>query len=386
MIIKTEDGVFMTARTINFWILPSAHILLTWSVLGCRQETSFKGRQIQERLSKTAAASPVTAPKLSIEPETITVKEGQKATFKAYLTAQGKDHLDVSDSVTWSVQDTNMGKSEGMQPGQYLGKTSGSTKINATIDKLTALAELKIEPIPVVDFSIKISPGPLTLPIGSTSNLIATAHYVNDEKVVITDKVAWSIDAPTIATIGDSAEVKGQLKTLAAGKAIITVTFSGKVSTTELVVDADPIKFLDPAKQTGKKISVCFSYDKVKIGGHSCNRAQFKVSFFDLEKGEINLNNSSTSGNSVEGGKFESAWDKEGSFSMATKCALQSCHKDVAFMSVIGEVVDIDGKTKWLKIEQGRITPDKAYKYSFKDFTFSEKALEFGALCSIAEH
>lgn len=148
----------------------------------------------------------------------------------------------------------------------------------------------------------------------------------------------------------------------------------GKVNVTIIV--------LDPARQAGKKFRACFAYDKVKIGKHKCNFAVFDAYVFDEKLGRINLNNY-PSGDSVEGGKFDGTWDASGQIKVGLRCALMSndCHKDVTFLSIVGEVEDDRGNKRWLRIDQGRIAPDTDYRYRFTDFVLSDREIDFGPLC-----
>lgn len=162
--------------------------------------------------------------------------------------------------------------------------------------------------------------------------------------------------------------------------------------------------------QEGRSVEACFSYDRVKMRevvlggianhGHQCNFAIFDVYFSDRRVGQINLNNyygggvatlpsglgpfPDFSGPSVKGGQFKGKW-VNGKIDIATRCALigAPCHDDVAFLSVIGEVKTRNGKTKWLKIDQGIIHPNQRYTYDFSQFTLSHVKPTFGPFCEL---
>ncbi len=234
-----------------------------------------------------------------------------------------------------------------------------------------------------------ISPQNPALSVGNALQLYAEATYTDGTKKDATKLSNWTSNSASILTIDNQYATKGLVKGLTIGTSNVVANFDGLSASANVQVNTNPLDSIPPSLQVGKKVRVCFSYDKDKIGGHGCNRAEFKVSIFGVEVGKINLNNGPNSGPnigwkgpSVEGGKFESAWDASGSFKVSIKCDLTSCHNDVTFLSIIGEVEDQSGTKKWLKIDQGKILPGVDYNYKFKDFTLSDKEIDFGALCT----
>jgi hypothetical protein len=115
------------------------------------------------------------------------------------------------------------------------------------------------------------------------------------------------------------------------------------------------------------------------------------VLLFGNASGLINLNNRASLSQcgrggldaaSVFGGKFQSKW-LDGKFSIKITCKSSNCHKDVTFLSIIGEVVMPSGATKWLKIDQGLIYPERSYDYQFDKFELTDVKPTFGSFCEL---
>lgn len=170
------------------------------------------------------------------------------------------------------------------------------------------------------------------------------------------------------------------------------ITNTGPTTIDDLVITA----------QEGRSVEACFAYDADKMSalvdsgeawrGHHCNRAEFYVTLSGTQVGTINLNNNSegdmpgpgqrTEGPSVFGGKYSGKWIN-GKFDVQISCALDDCHEDVTFLSIIGEVITTSGKIMWLKIDQGVIYPGEKYEYVFSEFSLSDVKPSFGTYCEL---
>lgn len=354
--------------------------LPVFAMLGCQGEAKFNS---SSRLASSGSGQLLAAGSLTIEPETATIKIGETTKYKVTLKKNGAVDAVVTDKVKWSFDKISVGEISDAAQGQVTGKAEGLAKITATVDGLVGSASLSVEaPQPDgAEFVLTISPDNFPLPIGGTRALQALAKYADGKVEDVTSKTAWTSTSPIIATVDDNA-AKGSVKALAAGKVILGASFSGKSATSTLAV-AQPL-IVDLKKQVGKAVSVCVAYDKIKIPGHKCDRAVFNLSLTKVPVGSFNLNNVASAGASVEGGRFKSAWDESGAFEMTLKCKLAGgCHADVSIVSIIGEVIDEYGRTKWVVIDQGLAKPEVVYNYKFADFVLKDRAPVFGALCDV---
>lgn len=366
---RLSKRVYSMAAAISFGVVLTA----------CRDQTQMAGSTGRIKQSANVAAESVT---FEIEPSEASVRPGETAAFQVSMIRNESERTDVTSEATWSVKDTQLAEVIEGQAGKIKGSAAGETVVEASVKGQALSAKLKIEAPPVTEFSLKIKPESEVLAINAVRAFKVFAVHTGGEEIDVTEKAEWSVTTPQFASIGNVSADKGQLKALAAGAGSVSVAYDSKTVSAQFKVEPDPIKRLDPKAQKGLQVRACFSYDKVKIAGHICNRALFDLSFFGVKVGQINLNNGST-GASVEGGKFTSAWNDAGSVTLSTKCSTATCHRDVAFLSIIGDIIDENGNTKWLKIEQGRIEPDKEYTYKFVDFQFVDRPMEFGKLCEI---
>jgi hypothetical protein len=354
--------------------------LIIFSIIGCKENQKFSsGSSMLTKKEEFAKERLI----LTSQPEMLAIQAGEQAQFTAFIERPNGARENITDKVVWTISPPNVAEPAPGFFGLYSGKATGDATVTVQLEDIFATSKLIVSQIPKVDFDLDLTPKNHNTGIGMDVSYTLVANYKDGNSINVTDKAQWSVEKVNIAAL--SPTVKGSVKTLAVGNTQLIAAFNNKTAQTNLTVEADPIKQIDIKSQVGKKVRVCIAYDKVKIPGHQCDRALFDVHFFDLKVGQVNLNNKS-SGGSVEGGKFNSAWDKDGSFKIQTKCATPtSCHRDVAFLSVIGDVTDVNGQNKWLKIEQGKIKPDTPYVYKFTDFSLSDKPLEFGPLCTFVQ-
>ena len=351
-------------------------------IASCGPEAKFVGMS-PTPIKSLAATSFV----MSIDPTDAKITEGEFQKFRVYISDETQTKREITTDVSWSISDDKIALISPIEKGSFKGLAQGETAVTANFEGKKIIGTLHVQALPVKIIkgnpivSLAISPQNPALSVGNALQLYAEATYTDGTKKDATKLSNWTSNSASILTIDNQYATKGLVKGLTIGTSNVVANFDGVSASANVQVNTNPIDLIPPSLQVGKKVRVCFSYDRVKIGGHNCDRAEFKVSIFGVNVGKINLNNGST-GNSVEGGKFESAWDATGSFKVSIKCDLTGCHDDVTFLSIIGEVEDQSGTKKWLKIDQGKILPGVDYNYKFRDFTLSDKEIDFGALCT----
>jgi uncharacterized protein YjdB len=140
---------------------------------------------------------------------------------------------DVTDQADWSSADPTIATVDNTPGtrGLVTAVAEGATTITATLQGQSVQIPVTVTPKRLV--SLSIAPNPLTLPLGTSRLLRATATYSDNSHPMVT--VNWSSTDPTIAPVDGT----GMLTTLQTGSVTITASLNG-VSTTALVIVVVP--------------------------------------------------------------------------------------------------------------------------------------------------
>lgn len=135
---------------------------------------------------------------------------------------------DVTDTASWSSSDTSTASVDAQ--GLASGIAAGSSSIKATVEGLTASANLTVSDLAVVEL-IVAPPEQATL-VGVSRQFTATARFADNRTQEVTTDVAWSSDNTTVSTVDGS----GLATALSQGTAAITASLSGVNGTGTLAV------------------------------------------------------------------------------------------------------------------------------------------------------
>ena len=86
--------------------------------------------------------------------------------------------------------------------------------------------------------AIEINPAKTSIAMGTARQFAATGIFSDNTLQDLTAAASWTSMTPAVATIGDTAGVKGRASALAAGTATIAATYGGKTGSTLLTVTA----------------------------------------------------------------------------------------------------------------------------------------------------
>jgi uncharacterized protein YjdB len=115
--------------------------------------------------------------------------------------------LTASPEVVWTTSDSsvaNPGSSGLVASGQNVG----SAVITATLGTVSTSATLFVDMAQVV--SLAITPSPISVDLGGTQQLVATATYSNGSMVDVTSRVTWSSSNSLVATVSAAGVVTGR--------------------------------------------------------------------------------------------------------------------------------------------------------------------------------
>jgi hypothetical protein len=191
-----------------------------------------------DNVSGTATVTVTAADLVSIaiSPQNPSLPLGTTVTLLATGSYSDGSVVDISNRVTWSIDDTKLAtvSNASGSSGLVSAVSVGTTKARATLGMISGTTSLTVTAAKLV--SVLLTPANPSLPAGSSQALVATATYSDNSTVVVTTTAVWSSSAANVATVSNAAGSQGQITAVAAGSATITATFSGVSGTTNVTV------------------------------------------------------------------------------------------------------------------------------------------------------
>jgi uncharacterized protein YjdB len=173
----------------------------------------------------------VTTPTLvsiAVTPATWSPNVGGTQAFTATGAYSDNSTADVTISATWSSTNTTavaVSNAAGQQ-GTATALAVGTAQVQAALSGVTGSASVTVSSSPMV--SIAITQGPaVSLVLGLSSPLTATATYQNGTKQDVTTQVAWTTADTTIATVSNAAATAGQITGVGVGTTTVYATLAG---------------------------------------------------------------------------------------------------------------------------------------------------------------
>ena len=165
---------------------------------------------------------------VEVAPPTATVAIGATVSLTASaLDASGG--VVTGRKVVWAVADSNLAT---VSPtGVVTGRRVGTVPVAASVEGKSAVAQVKVLPIPVV--AVRVTPPSRDLTVGQTTQL--KAEPLDAQGNVLSGRsVAWSSSRANVATVSAT----GAVTALSAGNAIITATVEGRSGVGAITVAA----------------------------------------------------------------------------------------------------------------------------------------------------
>ncbi|MER2497085.1 Ig-like domain-containing protein [Vibrio neptunius] len=143
---------------------------------------------------------------ISVTPPTVSIAKGQKQRLTANATYSDNTSSDISDSVTWIPNDSNIANvtSKGLLAG---GKV-GDTTLTAMKDGITSNS-IDVDVTKAVLKEITITPTSISVAKGQKQRLTAMAIYSDGTTSDISDFVNWKPDVATTANVSTSGVLSG---------------------------------------------------------------------------------------------------------------------------------------------------------------------------------
>jgi hypothetical protein len=175
---------------------------------------------------------------IAITPADPSIPIGEVQPYSAIGTYSDNSTKDLSSQVTWASTNTSVAtiSNAAISPGVAAGLATGTTTITASLDGLSATADLKVTP--VILEMIMLSPTTTSVAPGGTVQYMAMGMYSDNSMADFTDQVTWSSSNTSAATISGAPVSPGLATGVGGGTSIISASFDGVTGTARLSVTA----------------------------------------------------------------------------------------------------------------------------------------------------
>lgn len=194
-------------------------------------QTEIRARYRQREAVAFLSVVPPPITALEVRPATAEVAVGLTRQFVAHATYADGSQADLRSGVAWASADPSRATVD--DAGLATGVGEGSVQISASVGARSDTATLTVTPAVVQ--ALVVTPSTLTLAIGQSAQLGATAQYSDDTHVDRTAQATWTSASPAIATVA-SGLVTGK----ATGATQITATLDGLDGSAVVEVGALP--------------------------------------------------------------------------------------------------------------------------------------------------
>ena len=199
---------------------------------GMADITAMTEETTSEPVTVTVAELPPVVDRVTVEPSTASIEEGETRRFTAK--AYTSDNEVISGKTfTWTSSRPSVATIS--SSGLARGVSVGTTTIEATVDGKSDTARLTVtEPPPVVN-RVTVSPSTASIEEGKTRRFTARA-YTSDDEVISGKTFRWTSSRTSVATISSSGLARG----VNAGTTTIRASVDGKSDTAVLTVTEPP--------------------------------------------------------------------------------------------------------------------------------------------------
>lgn len=169
---------------------------------------------------------------ISLTPSVTGIPVAKEVQIEALAVLSDQTLKDVTKEVKWLSFDETLGTFSDEKPGALIAKAPGVLTVQASINGKKVTAEITITVDSVVLQTIKITPDPVIIPLGTQLDLVATGFYSDGSERDITAEVSWTSDNQAVVTVASQNENAGKITSKSSGSTTITATLNditGKV-------------------------------------------------------------------------------------------------------------------------------------------------------------
>ena len=175
---------------------------------------------------------PVTVSSIVISPSTSSVVVGATQQFTAIATYSDRSTTAITTQAAWASSNASLATTN--SSGLASGLTPGTVTISATFNGTTGNATLNVTPKTIS--SIAISPTPVSITLGSTQQLTATATYQDGSTGDVSKTVSWTAANQAIVSISAT----GLATPTAAGTTSVTASLNSVSGSVPITVSVAP--------------------------------------------------------------------------------------------------------------------------------------------------
>jgi hypothetical protein len=147
---------------------------------------------------------------IEISPQVTKIAKGTSVQLKANMIKNDDTIVDITALSAWTSDNPEIAYTA--ENGLFIGNQTGTAVVTATYNNNESSLELNVTDATIT--SITINPPVLTIPLGATAELTATAIFSDQSSQTITDIVNWSAPDPDTLQIE---EVSGKITTNGTG-------------------------------------------------------------------------------------------------------------------------------------------------------------------------
>jgi hypothetical protein len=189
----------------------------------------------------TLTVNSATLVSLALSPGSTILSPGASLSYNAIGTFSDGSQRSMNGIVTWTSSDTQVATV--LQSGTVTGQSAGAVSIGIQDGSLTATAGLVVEGSTLS--SLQVTPASTTVPESIRTGFTATGIFANGDMLDLTDIVAWTSSAPSVATISNALGSGGVATGSAPGTTVISALFAGQVGTASLTITNATLTAID---------------------------------------------------------------------------------------------------------------------------------------------
>ncbi len=164
---------------------------------------------------------------LEASEKNLKVVKGDEVELQIFAVYEDGSKREVTEDVLWQSQKRSV---VNVVAGVLTAVGVGKTTVEATYKGLSVKVNVEVVAEKQVS-SVKLSKSSVTLSVGQTAQITATAIYADGTKADVTKKADWSTKRDTIADVSD-----GLITAVGSGTTTITATIGGKSATISVTV------------------------------------------------------------------------------------------------------------------------------------------------------
>jgi trimeric autotransporter adhesin len=202
--------------------------------------------------SAPASNNGVILEQIVLKPFVSTMAKGTSLTLTATGVYSDQSASDISDNVTWAVDDSTVLSLDTTQGVVISADNEGQTTIHATSGGIEAVLDVTVTSATLDQLTL--SPTTVTLAMGMETELTASGTFSDLSTQDITDDVSWTSGDTAIASL-DGHTVRG----VSPGQTQITGSFDGlngtiDVTVTDKTLDSIDVSPVDQTLNTGEHL------------------------------------------------------------------------------------------------------------------------------------